>query len=124
MPAFERRDRYQTAVLWEATGAFDDYANALVGSPVQIQLKWKDEHTESVGPDGQTVTLDATAIVDRLIPIGSRLWPGTLAEWYGQPGSGGDDSGVRVVKTYKIAVDIKARNRRYSLGLMRWRSKT
>lgn len=124
MPAFERRDRYQTAVLWQATGSFDNYAVPIVTPPVEVQVRWKGGQSEAVGPDGQTITLDATAVVDRLIPIGSRMWLGTLRQWYSAPGSGGEDNQVSEVKTCSGTPDIKDRNVAYKVGLMRWHSKT
>lgn len=123
MPAHERRDRYQTAVLWEATGAFDDFAVPVVSAPVEVQVRWKDGQSEALSPDGQTITLDGTAVVDRFIPIGSRMWLGTLNDWYYNPGSGGDDDQVRTVKTSSGVPDIKNRNVAYKVGLMRWRSR-
>lgn len=124
MPGFEQRDRYQVALLWAATGAFDDFAVPVVAAPVEIRVRWVDGQSESLDPDGQTVSLDGTAVVNQFVPIGSRMWLGTLDQWYAAPGSGGDDDQVREVKTYNGVPDIKVRNLRYKLGLMKWRSKT
>lgn len=121
MPGVEFRDRFQTAVLWPATEAVDDYGVLQVSSPQEIQVRWKDELSEQQMPDGSTVTLDGIAKVWQEIAIGSHMWLGTLSQWYGV-GSSGDDTEVRVVKTTSQVPDIKNRNQAYTVGLMRWKS--
>ncbi len=131
MPAPEYRDRWQPAVLWPALNPVqtDDYAVIQVGPPVQIQVQWKLTRKEVQAPDGSTVTLDATvkvwgiADVPQDIWIGSHIWLGTLASWYGV-GSSGDDNEVRVVMTFNRVPDPKNRWQGFELGLMRWRSQT
>lgn len=120
MPAFEKnKDRYQAAVLWEYVG-HDRYGEAVVGDPTEIRVRWVGTETEMVAADGSTVTFDASAIVDRKIPLESHMWEGELHNWTGT-GSGVGDEKIYVVKAYNEASDIKNRHHRRSVGLMRLR---
>jgi hypothetical protein len=133
VPAPEFRDRFQAAVLWMAfqPTKIDDYGVIAVDTPIQVRVCWKDSFSETQLPDGSTVTLDGTAKVWQYIPIGSRIWLGTLEQWYGgvgtgsgspSPGRSADDSEVRVVKVFTKIPDPKNRNQGYSIGFMRWKN--
>lgn len=117
MPAPEYRHRYQPAVLWPTVG-YDAYGQPALGSPVEIRTQGGSDQMRVLDPLGNTVTLDATLIVDRDIAIGSRIWMGELADWYGT-GSGMIDQEVMEVKTFNSTPDIRNRATFREIGLMR-----
>lgn len=69
------------AVLWMANG-FDDYGKAKVTDlPVTIRVKWNDSEKQRTQPDGTTITISASLVVDREIRVGSAMAKGTAEEW-------------------------------------------
>lgn len=120
MPAQEQAFLPHKAVLW-AWFSTDQFGQPVVSStPVEIDVRWTTKRTTAYAPDGSPVTLDATAVVDRFVAIGSEMWLGELASWYGT-GSAGDDSEVCVVRTYSETADLKGREVTYTVGLMKRR---
>ena len=125
MPPFEEMDRYQPAVLWEADG-FDAYGQPTAdrASPVELEVRWNFKRSEAPGPDSTDILLDATVVADRVIKVGSRMWPGGLSDYYGTgSGSGLDDSSdvYRVVFCNRT-LDLKGgRSTRYDVGLQKFR---
>lgn len=120
MPPLETMDRHQDAVLWAATGAANHYGEPLVGSPVDITVRWVNQQREMLDPQGNTVAVDATVVAAQEIPIGSVMAEGTLADWLGT-GSGEEPSGRMQVKAESWALDLKGRITRREYGLMRFR---
>lgn len=123
MPSQERAFLPQRAVLWLSGNTFDQFGQPVVAPPVEIAVRWNDKQGEALDATGNTITLDATAVVDRRITIGSRLWLGTLAQWNGTgPGSGQEIPNRLIeVKTYSETPDIKGRNSFKTVGLLRFR---
>lgn len=121
MPALETRDLTQRAVLWPAQG-YSDYGEAKVGAPVEVPVRWLWGQAEALDKDGGTVALDAQAVVDREVPVGSKMWLGTLEGWYAT-GSGGTDAMLLEVKTSSEALDLKGRFAGREVGLMRFRGR-
>ncbi len=121
MPSPELAVQWQQAVLWPVLGP-DKHGQPTVGSPQQVQVRWNSNRTEMVGPDGTTLSLDASVIATFRIGIESRMWLGLLAN---VPG-GGDFNAVAeelmVVKAQNTVPDIKNRFRYYGAGLMRWKN--
>lgn len=119
MPALESMDLYQTAVVWPAQG-FDPYSEVKVGDPYETQVRWNDAQAEALDPQGNTVALDATVIVDVDIPIESIMFLGEIADYNavaGQPGVK-----LMQVKTFNNVYDLKCRFQRRQAGLMRYRA--
>lgn len=119
MPTPEVAYLRQKAVLWPAR-FYDDYGQPKIDSSVEIKVRWITKRSETLDPQGNTVQLDATVVVDRDIAIGSTMWLGKLADWYGT-GSGGDASEVMQVVTFAKTPDLKGRAIRREVGLMRFR---
>ncbi len=125
MPALEVTDLNQLALLWPATG-FDSFGQPVVGAPVEIPVRWLTKRREVLDAKGDKIALDATAVVRQEVPMGSHVWlapPGTrkgqaLNVWYGT-GSSGVPNELMEVKTFNLTPDLKARNQRRELGLMR-----
>lgn len=79
MPALEKLFRHQKAVLWEASGK-DDYGEVTVDAAAEITVRWAERRREGVDPQGNTIAIDATAVVDREIAVGSIMWLGALVD--------------------------------------------
>lgn len=128
MPAPEISDRYQGAVLWPKSG-FDRHGQVTVGSPVEMRVRWNDAKAERLDAQGNTVTVDATAIVDREVEIGGQMWladdpsKSALDQWYGV-GSAGQtqDEKVLTVITFDATPDSKNRYAQREVGLKRYRN--
>lgn len=120
MPAIETRDLYQSAVLWPAAGYADPYGDPVVGSAVEIPVRWLTGRRDQAGAQQGTTSYDAQVITDRDVKVGSRLWLGTLDTYLG---TGSDDvpSNVHIVVASSSTPDLKARFTRYTLGLVRYR---
>lgn len=125
MPYPELSYRRQKAVLLAATDPNDypeanDYGETKVDTtdPVEIKVRWVQTKREAIDPQGNVIAIDATVIVDREVVVGSKLWLGPLADYYG---TGGDD--VEFVEVVSVArtPDLKNRAIRRELGVRRFR---
>jgi hypothetical protein len=119
MPPLESLDRYESALLWEATGESNDNGDPLVSpTPVEIRVRIVYKMRQSVDPNGNVIGVDAMMHANREIAVGSRVWEGSLSEWVG---TGSSEPAVRVlyVSTDETALDIKGRFRRYQYGMTR-----
>ena len=119
MPPQEESHRLQKAVLWAKAGT-DDYGQHTVGDPVEIDVRWNARRRETADPKGNPLVLDADAVVDRVIAVGSRMWLGELADWLGT-GSGADDEEIMEVMTYSETPDVKNRFSTRTVGLAHFR---
>lgn len=115
MPSMETAFRRQFAVLWPKDG-YDGHGEPTVGEPVELRVRWNNKQRLAYDAQGNPVAVDAVVIVDQEIEVGSSMWEGQLADWYGT-GSAGDDSGVMEVVTYNETPDIKNRFKRRTVGL-------
>ena len=119
MPAPELSYLLQTAVLWSAAG-IGDYGQPTISNPTEIRVRWNDVQSEALDPQGNTITVDASAIVNRDVSIGSILWLGTLTNWVGT-GSNDQNGKLMQVKTFNSTPDLKNRVARREVGLIRLR---
>ena len=117
MPPIETFHRHQKAVLWPF-GGYDSYGQPLAAgstTPVQLDVRWETGKREALDPDGNTIGVDATVVVDRQIAVGSEMWLGKISQLVdSKPPS----SRMRVV-TYSEIPDLKNRHVRREVGLMR-----
>lgn len=117
MPPLESMDRYEYALLWVATGENDESGEPAVNpTPVQIRVRIVFKRRDTVDAQGNTIALDAQLHANREIPVGSRVWEGSLDDW---TGTGSSDPATKYlyVATDESALDIKGRSRRYQYGL-------
>lgn len=128
MPHPETAYRTQKALLWPASG-FDAYGQPKVGEPVELLVRWNAKRREATDPQGNSIMLDATVVVDREVAVGGTMWlaadqsPGSgtaLSQWYGT-GSGDVDDEVMRVAIYSETPDLKGRVARRTVGLQRFR---
>ena len=125
MPPLERTDLLQRAV-WFATNGVDSYGQWTYAAPQEIPCRWIQKRSIIQDHEGNNLMLDATVIVNQNVTNGDLMWLGSLDNWndaIDNAGSGQTPSEVMQVKSYDWTPDIKARNQRRELGLMRYREK-
>ena len=118
MPAQELSHLYQTAVLWSVSG-IDRYGQPTMDTPVEIHLRWDDSSHTSLDPQGNRVRVDATALVDQDIAVGSELWLGTLDDWVGTGTGQDDETIVMTVKTFNSTPDVRGRYYTREIGMLK-----
>src|SRR5262245_61554248 len=117
MPPVEEAGRAEMAVYWPRAGS-DRHRRPRYAPPMARRVRWDFSRPELAGPEGQPVAVDATAVVGCDLALGSRLWPGTLAEW-----DEASTAGRRLEPLYVLASravpDIKGRVVWRMVGLVR-----
>lgn len=118
MPAPELSHLYETAVLWPNTG-IDRYGQPTLGTPEEIRVRWDDSEKRSLDPQGNRISVDATAIVDRDISVHSEMWLGKLDEWVGTGTGQDDETVVMTVKTFNRTPDVRGRYTARKVGMLK-----
>lgn len=124
MPPLESKDRTQAVVVWVPDG-IDSYGQPTWETPREITVRWVWRQREIGDGKGGTVVLDASVVAGEEVPVDSLLFLGTLegvGGWY-EAGSATDDARLCQVRTSTTTPDIKGRNVRYELGVMRFRAR-
>lgn len=125
MPAQELSHLYQAAVLWprtplsSTTRGSDAYGQPTLDTAVEIRVRWDDTKREVLDAQGNRVVVDATALVDRTIAVGSEMWLGPLSDWVGTAVGQDDDTEVMLVKTFNAVPDVRNRYVTREVGLMK-----
>lgn len=119
MPEQELSHRFQKAVLWER-GYYDAYGQPTAKDPVEIDVRWEDNQSESLDQQGNTVVLDASVTVDRKIAPGSLMWLGSLADLPFGTDLGDETEKLMQVVTCNEVPDIKGRVTWREVGLKRY----
>lgn len=117
MPAQETTHRFQKAVLWTAvtTGVkSSDYGEHKVNAKIQILVRWEERRREAIDPNGNTIAVDIVAVVNQDIPVGSIMWLGDIDDVAIPPVD------LKEVVTFNKIPDIKGRNYRRTVGLIRY----
>lgn len=115
---------HQKAVLWPFSHK-DEQGMPVVDAPVSIDVRWVTKRMESVDRQGNTISLDGMAVVDRKIDVESQMWlaprqdEDPIEQWYGT-GSAGDDSEIMRVALYNEIPDMDGREVRRTVGLRRF----
>jgi hypothetical protein len=126
MPPLETSDLYQDAVLWPFAGA-DRYGQFTVSTPVPLLVRWVWKQTEMLDPQNNTIAVDATAVVDLDIRVGSIMWAGCLDDLNlvgtGPPPVASSPPDLYEVKAFNKTYDLRGRDVRRTLGLMKYRNK-
>jgi len=121
MPHQESSHRNEKALLWEATGAFDNYGQPVVGDVEEIDVKWQWSKIGPRQPMIGTRTIDAIAHVGQAIREGSHMVLSDEEEW--MAGSGVSDNDVLEVVAYREAADVKSRGIRRLVMLAKFKDK-
>jgi len=123
MPPLEVSDRFQDAVLWRLAG-YDKSGNSTVfPAPVPLKVRLVRKQTEMLDPKGNTVAVDATAVVDRDIGVGSILWEGCVEDLDIEGTAMPSPSGLLEIKAFSKTPDVRGREVRRTIGLMRYKDK-
>ena len=118
MPAFEKMDRKQDALVWNKSSTSSLGQPVVSSTPVALMVRWDDFQSERLDRESNSIAIDATVVVDREIAVGSIMYKGTVSEW--GAGSHDDVSGLMLVKLYDETPDIKNRNIRRTVSLCRY----
>ncbi|HYE70395.1 MAG TPA: hypothetical protein VD932_02605 [Aquabacterium sp.] len=120
MPPIERSGLVDKAVLWPVRpGQYHEDGQPVLGDPVEIDCKWVEGRKESGSPqlDGN-IEIDAWALVDRKIAIGSGIWKGEMADWVGT-GPPADSNECMRVAGYRETWDSKGREAERKIDMRR-----
>ncbi len=79
MPSIEGQGRYQSAILWEASG-YDNNGMPTVLAPEGILVRWDIASSGMQAPNTNSIKQTIEVVVNREIPIGSIMWKGTAAD--------------------------------------------
>lgn len=120
MPPIERDERRHLVTLFATAGKGRDGKNVFA-TPRQIRVRWSWGRTESVSAQGLPVALDATAIVNEEIPVGSVVWYGELDDYYGTGSADTGDREYYEVLNYREVPDLKKRNSHKTISLAYYR---
>lgn len=111
-------DLNDRAVLWAASSVVNQYGQYIVSpTPVELKVRWVAKQSSMLDHQGNTVAVDATAIVDQDVTLGSIMWLGGLRDL--PTPTNVPTSGLMVVKMFNKTGDLKNRNFRRKVGLMR-----
>ncbi len=119
MPPIEEADLNETVTLWRRK-RYDKFNNAIVASPVEIDVKWEQSQTPGFDPQARPINFDAQVQVVDSVPSGSILWRGRLADWTGSAGN--QDDQLMQVATKDDAKDVRSIEGVSILRLRRFRS--
>lgn len=129
MARIEDGGLHQRAVLWpvqrRADGEVrhDQFGNVMVeDTPIEIPVRWLTTRTDRRDADGTAIALDASAVVDREITVGSRMALGDFEE-LGLLGTAlaAGVAELMVVVSYDEAPDIRNRACHREVGLAKHR---
>lgn len=127
MPDPEVSALEQDACLWPFVSC-DAHGGPVVDTMVELNaqdrqgVRWKWTRSEMLDPQRNTVSVDATVIVNRDVPIDSLMWLGSAADLAGTAGPQDQwPSGLCQVKTSMWTLDVKGRVARRTLGVVRFR---
>lgn len=78
MPFEGVRGLVHKAAYWQCVGRDINAQAVLSANPIDLNVRWDDTHRQVADADGNLIAIDATAVVDRDIPIGSVMWKGSI----------------------------------------------
>lgn len=118
MPSLEQMDRNQWALWWDPVGV-DEHNRRTFRPPAAFRVRWVQKRRELTNAQGDTLVTDGTVVLGRDIPVGSLLWLGEEADWYGTGSNNEDDRVMEVISVDKTP-DLKGRVTRYEATVMRY----
>lgn len=117
MPAVELTGRKTNAVLWVANGV-DKNGEHKVSSPVNIKIRIEETYIEQINEEGVPESLDASIMVDRVIPRGSIIRLGTVATLPSPV-----TTGLMEVVNMEDIPDVKGRKHQRSVTVKKYKGK-
>lgn len=125
MPALSAWSRRHKALMWPFEGNYSADGHPLIGSPVELRVRWDDSPKVMNGPQGQPITVDATVVLGQTVALQSLMWlatdqtPGSddaMDQWY-DSGSAGQQIGLMEVIADQGGYDMKSRQQRLVVGV-------
>lgn len=117
MPPIETFHRHQKAVYWERIGT-DEQGEPIIDDPIELDVRWEKKKSQALMPQGQTISIDATIVVDRDLVEGSLIWEGGLEDIPGT--SLVPESNLLEIITFEKIPDVKGRKFRRRVGVIRF----
>lgn len=114
MVYIETTSRKQKAVLWPAGTDSTSTGRKKVLANTEIKVRWEDREQDALNVEGETIRVDATAVVDRDIEVGSLMWLGAKADWTALTGN------LKEVVSIGKIPNLKSTRFRRVVGLVRY----
>ncbi len=114
MVYIEFTSRRQDATLWAAGTESTEIGRKKVLANVAIKVRWEDREQDALDASGETIRVDALAVVDRDVAIGSLMWLGKRADWSTATGD------LKEVVTFSKVPNLKGTRFRRVVGLIRY----
>lgn len=122
MPQPETSHRLQYIVLWAATNRADRHGQMKVTDvPVELLVRYDDSRREVPDGNGNTITIDASAIVDQDVPLKSVVWVGRLADLQIGTAFAFEDGPLMTVAFFNKVPDVRNRQAFREIMLTRYR---
>jgi len=115
MPSLETFDCVDDAVLWEASGKWDNFGQLKINDPIEIKVRWLVTHTDGQDAQGNKITFSVRMSSTRPIALQSILRHGTLSEVDDPP------TGLCLAVSEEIGYDVKGRANRYEYRLTKFK---
>lgn len=120
MPVLETMDLKTPMVLWMLSSR-DSHGEILISPPVNLLARFVRRRSIGLDREGNPISLDAQAALDRDVILDSIIWEGTIATLPSDSNFTIDKS-LYAVSNRSTAEDIKyARFKRYEYGLIRYK---
>ena len=81
MVYLETTSRRQRATYWPAGTTSTSTGQKKVQAPIEIKVRWEDKEQDALNAEGEVIRVDASAVVDRDIEVGSIMWLGRKRDW-------------------------------------------
>lgn len=114
MVYIESTSRRQDATLWAAGTESTSTGRKKVLANTAIKVRWEDREQDALNAVGETIRVDALAVVNRDIAIGSLMWLGKRANWTATTGD------LKEVVTFSKVPNLKGTRFRRTVGLVRY----
>lgn len=104
----------QDATLWAAGTESTSIGRKKVLANTAIKVRWEESEQDALDAEGETIRVDALAVVDQDIAIGSLMWLGKRANWTVATGE------LKEVVTFSKIPNLKGTRFRRTVGLIRY----
>lgn len=104
----------QDATLWAAGTESTSIGRKKVLANTAIKVRWEESEQDALDVEGETIRVDALAVVDQDIAIGSLMWLGKRANWTVATGE------LKEVVTFSKIPNLKGTRFRRTVGLIRY----
>ena len=114
MVYIETTHLHQKATYWAAGTTSTSIGQKRVQAAIEIDVRWEDGESDALNAEGETIRIDATAVVDRDIEVGSIMWLGEKADWTSSTGN------LREVVSFSKIPNLKGTRYRRVVGLVKY----